>query len=212
MGALKYAAFVLFCASLLSGCVPGGKPPYTVQLYTLEYSSPSPFAFRLDEVVRIDRFSVAQSNNTSAMLFRPQPHKVASYNYHRWHMNPGDMVTEHLLGDFRNANLFHAVLSYRDQEDSRFVVSGTVEEFLQASTVDGWQAVLSVQVTLLDTNNPGSHERILFQKRYRNAEPLTKESPEEFAGGMSRAMSKVSAAILNDVSASVKVRIDNGLR
>jgi ABC-type uncharacterized transport system auxiliary subunit len=209
----KLGVSALLCVLLLAGCFPGSKP-YTVQFYSLEYLSSTPTDVALNELVRIGRFPAAPSYNTSAMLYRPEPHKVATYNYHRWRTNPGDMVTEHLLNDFRSSGLFHAVFSYRDAEEVRFVVDGDLEEFLLSRTGQGWEAVLSVEMSLRCTDKTVPNRKILFQKRYRTAEPLTKESPEEFAGAMSRAMARVSAEIIDDVCASIKARAgdDQALR
>jgi ABC-type uncharacterized transport system auxiliary subunit len=207
---IKLGASALFCAVLLGSCFPGSKPPYVVQFYTLEYPSTISIGLTLKEAVRIGRFFMVQSYNTSAMLYRPKPYEVAAYNYHRWRTNPGDMVTEHLLEDFRSSGLFHAVFSYRHPENVRFVVDGDVGEFLEAKVGAGWEAALSMEVSLRDTATPEAGKEILFQKRYRTVEPLIKESPEEFARGMSRAMARVSGEILGDVYAAVKARADDG--
>jgi ABC-type uncharacterized transport system auxiliary subunit len=207
---IKLGATVLFCAVLLGGCFPGSKPPYVVHFYSIEYPSAVPTGLTMKEAVRIGRFSVVQSYNTSTMFYRPEPYKVAGYSYHRWRTNPGDMVTEHLLEDFRSSGLFHAVFSYRHPENVRFVVDGDVEEFLEAKAGDGWEAALSIEVSLRDTAAHEMGKEILFQKRYRTVEPLTRESPEEFARGMSRAMARVSGEILGDIYTAVKARADDG--
>lgn len=209
MAAFRLAALVAFWSITLLGCFPGSKQPYTVQIYTLDYAFPAQTNVRLDEVVRIDRFFATQSYNTSAMFYRSEPYKVAAYNYHKWRLSPADMVAERLLWDFSSSGLFRAVYSYREKEDSRFVVDGGVEEFLQSREDGQWRAILAVQVNLLDRDRNSPWERLLFQKRYRSAEPLVAESPAEFASGMSRAMSKVSAEILKDVYATVRTSAGN---
>jgi ABC-type uncharacterized transport system auxiliary subunit len=206
---VRLAALALFCTVFLASCFPGGKQPYAVQLYTLEYAFSAPTDTRLDEVVRIDRFFATQSYNTSAMFYRPEPYKMVAYNYHRWRMSPADMVAERLLRDFGSSGLFRAVFSYKEKEDSRFVVDGGVEEFLQSREDGDWCVILSVQVNLLDRDRSNTRERLLFQKRYRSVEPVVKESPAEFARGMSRAMSKVSEEILKDVYIAVLVTTGN---
>jgi ABC-type uncharacterized transport system auxiliary subunit len=214
MPALRLASLIVFSSVLLLSCFPGSKQSYTVQFYMLDYAFPAQTNARLDEVVMVDRFFAAQSYNTSAMFYRSEPYKVAAYNYHRWRMSPADLVAERLFSDFSGSGLFRAVFSYREKEDSRFVVDGGVEEFLESREDGEWRAILSVQVNLLDRDRDNPRERLLFQKRYRSVEPLVTESPAEFAGGMSRAMSKVSAEILKDVYATVRAtaRISQPLR
>jgi ABC-type uncharacterized transport system auxiliary subunit len=200
-----------FCALSLVSCLSGltSKPPYTVNLYTLEYTLRLPSGgSTLDDVIKIDRFSTAQSYNTTSMLSRPGPYRVTAYNYSKWQTYPGDMVTDHLLEDFRSSGLFHAVLSYRDGANYRFVVGGSVEEFVQTKVDGKWQAIISLQVRLVDTGKVGMSERIIFQRRYRSEVPIATESPESFAAAMSKAMSKVSTDILKDVYQSVMETTD----
>jgi cholesterol transport system auxiliary component len=202
---IRLWAVPLLCASFLSGCLPGSKPPYAIQLYTLDYASPEPAGTRLDQLIRIDRFSVAQSYNSAAMVYRPETHRVAVYNYHKWRTNPGDMATDYLLRDFRKSGLFRAVFSYRQSEATRFVVDGAIEEFVESRGPDGWQVILGLQVTLLDLSQAEITRKVVFQKRYRTEQPIGRESPEAFAAGMSAAMAWVSTEIISDVYAAAEV-------
>ncbi len=198
---LLIAAFLL-----LSGCLPGQKPAYLVHLYTLDYAPPVTAGVPVSQPVKIGRFSVAQVYNSTAMPYKAEPYKVAVYTYDKWRTNPGDMVTDYLLRDFEASGLFRAVFSYRNPESTRFRVEGGVQEFLESREKDGWKVLLALQVTLLDLDRPEVTRRVVFQKGYRAAQPITGESPEAFAAGMSEAMSQVSRAIMNDVHAAVAER------
>jgi ABC-type uncharacterized transport system auxiliary subunit len=170
-----------------------------VEFYTLDYIPPVSARGHLDQVIRFDRFSVAESYNSPAMVYRPKAYKLAVYHYHRWRTGPGEMVTDYLVRDFRSSGLFQAVFSYRQREDARFEVDGAVEEFLEAREGDGWKAVLGLAVTLLDRSKPEITSRVMFQKRYRALEPISDQSPGGFARGMSVAMARLSAEITGDV-------------
>ncbi len=208
---LPNAILALFCALVVTGCFPGSKPPYAVQLYTLQYPArSSDAAMNIGEVVKIGRFSVAQSYNTSSMLSTPEPYRITAYNYHKWQTNPGDMVTDRLVADFRSSGLFRAVFSYRDPGDYRFMVDGGVDEFVQARTNEGWRAILSVHVNLIDLSQTAARDKVLWQRHYEGEIPLAQQSPDNFASGMSEAMSKISAEILRDVQASITAASGNG--
>ena len=167
---LRAAIPALVSVLFLTGCLPGAKPPYTVQSYFLEYEAPTPNLPQLSAIVKIGRFSAVRSYDTSAMLYSSEPYRVGTYNYSRWSAYPSELVADSLLRDLRNANLFLAVFSYRDQADARFTIAGSIEEFLQARTAEGWQVILSVRIALLDAERPGP---VVFQRRYRNTRTIS---------------------------------------
>jgi cholesterol transport system auxiliary component len=176
-----------------------------VDQYMLEYAPPEVAGPRLDQTVEIGRFSVAQAYNSTAMVYRADGYRVAAPHYHRWRTNPGDMVTDYLLRDFRASGLFRAVFSYRRPEEARFTVEGGIEEFLELREGGGRKAVLGLEVTLLDRSKPEVSERVVFQKRYRAEEAAIDQSSEALARAMSQAMAALSAEIIGDVHRAVRM-------
>jgi len=189
---------------LLAGC---GKPPVLINNYILEYPAPlvgkNP---RLDAALKVELFAVAQAYNSTAMVYRPQPFKSEVYNFNRWRVNPGYLVTDFLLRDLRNSGLFQAVLSYREAGNARFRLEGGVEEFQELDEADGWKAALVLNVTLLDLHQEELPQRLVFQKNYRAAEPLPEKTPQGLAQGMSRALEKLSARIITDTYEAARRR------
>jgi ABC-type uncharacterized transport system auxiliary subunit len=203
MKVLKSIVLCLLIASA-AGCFSRSKPAYMIDQSTLDY--PAPFVAGLkamNESIKVERFSVSQSYNSQAMVYRAQPFKLAVYNYSRWRVSPGDMTTDYLLRDLQKANVFRAVYSYRDAERSRFVVEGGVEEFLESADKNGFRAILSLNVSLLDMQGKEVSERLLFQRHYQFQEPIRERSPEEFARGMSVNMSRFSEQLAKDLHAAV---------
>ncbi len=198
---------LLVCAFILPGCLPGAKPPHMVELYTLDYAPGTPAGGPLEQVLKVDRFASAQSYNTTAMVYKPEGHKMGVYSYHKWRTNPGDMVTDFLARDLRSAGLFRAVFSFRQPDVARFVVEGGVEEFAESREAGGWKASLRLQVTLLDIDRSDVTSRVMFQKRYHETEPIPDKSPDAFAKGMSAAMRKASTRIMQDVYDAVRDRV-----
>jgi len=182
---------------LLAGC---GKPPTLVHRYILEYPSPAvPGSAKIGEAIKVELFSVAQAYNSPAMVYQTNPYKSDTYHYHRWRVNPGNMVTDYLLRDLRNSGLFKAALPAGSSGKSRFLLEGGVEEMQEIDEPDGWKAALTLNITLLDLNRKELTERVVFQRHYRALEPLTEKTPNGLAQGMSRAMERLSAQIITDI-------------
>jgi ABC-type uncharacterized transport system auxiliary subunit len=192
---------------LISGCSLGAKPSYIVNQYTLEY--PSPILKELtsiNELIKVEPFSVAQTFNTSAMIYKEGPNLRNVDPYNRWRTKPGEMVAEYLVRDLRNSGFFRAVISYNESEETRYLLEGQVDEFLDVSEKDGRKAVLSLNVTFLDLKKKDIAEKVIFQRDYKVVEPYTGTTPAAFAQGMSRAMEKISRQIILDLQNTVKNR------
>jgi len=190
---------------LISGCSLGAKPSYLVNQYALEY--PSPFLKELtsiDELVRVEQFSVAQIFNTSAMIYKEGPNLRNVDPYNRWRTKPGEMAAEYLVRDLRNSGLFRAVISYDHSGETRYLLEGQVDEFLEVSEKDGRKAVLSLHVTFLDLKKRETAEKVIFQRDYKVVEPYTEKTPAALAQGMSRAMEKISRQIILDLQDAAK--------
>jgi len=192
---------------LISGCGFGGKPSYSVNQYALEYPSPILKELTLvNELVRVEQFSVAQIFNTSAMIYKEGPNLRNVDPYNRWRTKPGEMATEYLVRDLRNCGLFRAVISYGHSEETRYLLEGQVDEFLEVSEKDGRKAVLSLHVTFLDLKMRDTAEKVIFQRDYKVVEPYPEKTPAALAQGMSRAMGKISGQIILDLQHAVKSR------
>jgi ABC-type uncharacterized transport system auxiliary subunit len=189
---------------LISGCSLGAKPSYLVNQYTLEYPSPFQKEFTsINELVKVEQFSVAQTFNTSAMIYREGPNLRNVDPYNRWRIKPGEMAAEYLARDLRNSGLFRAVFSCNDSEGTRYLLEGQVDEFLEASEKDGRKAVLGLNVTFLDLKKRDTAEKVIFQRDYKVAEPYPEKTPAALAQGMSRAMEKISRQIILDLQDAV---------
>jgi len=192
------------CALILFGCLPGASPPYVVDRYVLDYAPPPGKGERLDQALGIARFSVAQTYNGTAMIYKDNPYRTAALVYQAWGTNPGDMVTDCLLRDFRASGLFRAVFSFRSPERPRFMVEGGIEEFVESREAGKGLAVLALEVALLDNSAMDVPRSVLFQKQYRTEEPCLDRSAEACARAMSRAMESLSARIIADVHTAVQ--------
>jgi cholesterol transport system auxiliary component len=203
---IKYLVVVSIVLSLIA-CSFGGKPAVMVEQYALEYPPPSVQSLGpMDEVIRLERFSVAQIFNHVKMVYRQKPTHYNDYAYHRWRANPGDMVGDSLLRDLRAAGIFKSVFSWRDVGNMPFILKGGVGEFYESDEKDGRKAILSVHIILIDATSRELTKQIVFQKNYRCEEPVTEKTVQGFALAMSRAVEKLSGQVITDIREAMKNR------
>lgn len=201
----KIAALLIFLL-LWCGC---GKPPMLIKKYLFDYPAPAVKVTPLEENLKVEKFAVAQAFNSTAMVYRTAPYNSETYNYSRWQVNPGYLVTDYLIRDLRNSRLFKAVLPGDSPTKARFALEGGVEEIQELDQGDVWQASLALNITLLDTNENEITKRVLFQKNYQATEPLTEKTPAGLAQAMSRAMEQLSARIITDVYQAAKGKVSS---
>jgi cholesterol transport system auxiliary component len=200
------AGLFFIIAVVFTGCFGRTKAPYVVDQFTLDYASPAIASLiSINEFIRIERFSVAQSFNSTAMVYKPQAYRFDAYPYSRWRVNPGDLLSDFLIRDIRKTSLFKGVFSDYSDEPVRFVLEGAIEEFFESDEGPN-TAVLVVNVTLLDRKEKEITKKLLFQKTYRFATPLQERSPEGLAKGMSSAMAFFSEQLIKDLDSTFKTK------
>jgi ABC-type uncharacterized transport system auxiliary subunit len=201
--------FLLFFSLpiLFVACVSLKQPVNKIEYYTLEYPPPQiKLLDPLPHVIRMDRFTVAPSYNTSQIIYRDQSFKRNAYVYYRWQTNPGATVTTLLKRDIKNSGLFKAVLNPGSRFSSPYMIEGTVDEFFEWDTQNAWKAILTVSIILTEKNKNDIKNRILYQKTYRKAEICQQKKPKAVAEAMSQALSKISEELIIDVYDCLKTR------
>ena len=187
----------LFC---LAGCSALKNPKPKIHHFTLEYTVLKIEDLKpIDAVLRVDRFGVAPAYNSNRMIYRDKSFKRDEYVYSKWIGNPGDIVTYFLARDLRDSGLFKAVFTYKSHLAASYAMEGSVDEFFEWDTPEGWDAVLGLSITLVVLQEPDISKRILFQKSYRVTRRCKEEHPRGFAETMSLAMQEVSLKIIRDV-------------
>ena len=201
---LKKSVLIFLLMILTSGCSFGSKTTYSVNQYTLEYPSPIlKEIVQIKELIKVERFSVANAFDTSAIVYRDGPNLRNIDPYNRWRTKPGDMVTDFLVRDLRDSGLFQAVFSYNQNEETRYLLEGQVNEFMESKDKDGFQAILSLDVTFQDLSKKEVTERIIFQKSYGYTEPLEKETYGGLAQAMSKATENFSRQMMMDLHQAI---------
>jgi ABC-type uncharacterized transport system auxiliary subunit len=192
---------------LFGACVSLNQPVKKIEYYMLEYPLPQIKTLNpLPHVIRMDRFTVAPSYNTSQIIYRDQSFKREAYVYYRWQTNPGAIVTTLLHRDIKNSGLFKAVLDPGSLFSPHYRIEGTVDEFFEWDTQKAWKAILTVSIILNEKDQKDIKNRILFQKTYRKAEICQQKKPKAVAEAMSQALSKISEEMIIDVYDCLKTR------
>ena len=190
---------------LVGGCISFKSPRQKIQYYTLEYTLPDIAGLAsLPASVKIERFTVAPAYNTNRIIYRDKSFKRDEYFYYKWRSNPGDLVTYFLARDMRDSGLFKAVLPQGSGFQVSYVLEGSVDEFVEWDTPEGWNAVLGLTITLMAANEPDVSKKILFQKSYSEKKACIQKNPEGLARAMSLAMGEISRKIIMDIYLALK--------
>ncbi|PKN17908.1 MAG: hypothetical protein CVU71_10275 [Deltaproteobacteria bacterium HGW-Deltaproteobacteria-6] len=203
---LMLAAFLL----LIAGCATSSKPQYNVENYLLNYPAPSwTKPEKLAASVKLNRFSIAAAYNSTHMFFRSDAYSIDSFNYSRWAVNPADMTGDNLLRDMRASGQFLAVFSRHETDESRFIISGGIEEFYLRTDNGNNKAVIGISISMQDSREKETGKRMMFQKKYFREEPLKESSPRGYCQAASRAMEIISREIISDIYAAVKKTVQS---
>jgi cholesterol transport system auxiliary component len=188
----------------LSACLDLKQPRNKIEYYTLEYETPVAHHHPpLSQPIRVNQFTVSPIYNTHRIIYREGLYKREAYVYHKWRVNPGNLVTYLLRRDLQQSGLFKAVVSGNSRLQSAYVLEGSVDEFLEWNKKNGWEAFLSLSITLMQENEPDVSKKIRFQKTYFSAKPCRQKTPAALAEAMSLAMSEISAQIMLDIYTSI---------
>lgn len=181
---------------LLAGC---GQPPVILYRYLPEYPPPVVHREPLLDSLRVESFVAPQYLRSTNMYYRPRPYEIRAYAYHRWQAEPAALVTDMLLRDLRESGLFQGVFAYQQEGAARFQLEGAVQEFAEVDAPAGWQAVVAVNVTLADRQQPELTRRVILNRNYQEAELMVDQTPAGLAAAMSRALARLSGRLIADL-------------
>lgn len=190
-------SFMFILLLSCSACSSFKQPAQPLDYYTLEYEPPQVQGITsLPYVLKVERFGVSPMYNTLQIIYRDRAFRREAYPYEKWRANPGDLVSYFLSRDFKNLGMFKAVAPYDSRVDPSLVMEGSVDEFFEWDSEEGWKAVLTVTTVLLRHPEPDLSKRIIFQKTFHAVKPCKERSVAGLSQAMSEAMAEVSAQII----------------
>ena len=197
---MKRAVSLMIVTVAFFSCVGTKGPPLESKMYALEYPAPGPIVQTpLPCSVRVDAFDVHPSFATDRIAYREKAFLMNTYRYHRWQAPPPLVVTWLLERDLKSAAFCRSVIGSDSFMPATHVLEGTVDEFFEDDAENGWQAVLTLSLTLATTHSGKSGPRILLQRRYSARKPCRYQNPHAVAEAMSLAMAEISEKAIKDI-------------
>lgn len=192
-------AIMLAILFSITGCMKLRMGDKNISFYSLEYDSPRlESASPLPSVIRIERFRVSPLYDSTKMIYREKAFRRDAYIFHKWWANPPDLVSYFLARDLRQSGRFNAVFSPDHSMPASHLIDGMIEEFFEEDDANAWQAVLSLNISVIKEKEPDLSKRILMQKKYAVKAACSEKTPLAFAQAMSRAMAAISEQIIRD--------------
>jgi ABC-type uncharacterized transport system auxiliary subunit len=195
---------VLITSSCITVNVPiGGDPESTATVWTVEPARPDPLSVSMDHVVQIKDFTAAQSVQGVQMIVLGEDGTMNKSSMDIWSSRPIEMLPDILLRDMVASRGWGAVLRSSTMLPEDLIVEGFIREFGGREAGGKWEAVIDVDVTLLD----GHTYDLLFQENYRFHWELQSPSYAELAGAMNTLVGIWSEEVMDDIwSATLPLR------
>lgn len=185
------------------------QPAHPVNYYTLEYAVPEiSVPTPLPVILRVEKFQISPAYNTNNIIYREAPFGLDPYTYHKWRVNPADLVTYFLTRDLNEASLFRSVVTLKSRLMATHILEGIVDDFYEQEEEDTWKAVLTIRITLIKNNEPDISKQILFHKKYSQRTTLCQNNPQALAEAMSQNMASISNRIARDIYSHVSESVE----
>jgi ABC-type uncharacterized transport system auxiliary subunit len=147
-GALR-AAYALFATMAMGGC---GSVHYPAH-YTLNFepSVQAPAPARSTSTIAVADLGCPDYLCADRIVYRPTPAEVAFYEYHRWAVNPREMIAHYLADRVRSRSLFASVTDAESRIGTDFILNGTIDRLEEVDEGRRVAAVCALSAQLRDT-------------------------------------------------------------
>jgi ABC-type uncharacterized transport system auxiliary subunit len=200
--------FLITMFMLLSfvSCLNLKQPANKILYYALEYNPPEFSGMpRLSHTIKIDRFTVSPLYDNMGIVYKENEYQRDAYAYHKWRVNPGDIVTDLLTRDMRDSGLFKAVLPGGGIGTGTFyILGGNVDKFYEEDVNKDWNGILSLTINLVNEKEKDPEKKIMFQKTYLRKKKCEKKNPQALAKALSQGMNEISREIIEDIYTRLK--------
>lgn len=212
MHSQKYILYTLIIFSLLFqySCMNFKQPNPEIKYYTLEYDPPD-FSGKVELpcIIKLESFRVSPLYDTTGIIYRENAYERTPYTYHRWSVNPGELVTYFTGRDLKHSGLFKEVLLPGERtRESSYRLAGMLDEFYELDNKKEWAGVLSLSISLIPEGDLKKSGQAIFQKTYKVTEKCKKKNPASLAEALSKAMEKISIEIGEDLYDFIKKGIE----
>jgi ABC-type uncharacterized transport system auxiliary subunit len=145
---------VLSLAALVILASCGGKVRYP-SYYTLNLPAPPdpPAADKVHATLSVHEFRAPAYLRQGAIVYKTSPEQVGFYSYHRWAVDPRELVTSSIIDRLRASGTFAHVKAYDGRRDVDYVLSGRLEKLEELDYKGGVrvEVAMSAEMTSLAT-------------------------------------------------------------
>jgi len=145
-------SFAVMALIVLAGC--GGAVKYP-NYYALHIPAPPdpPAQEGVRASLAVREFRSPNYLHQGAIVYKTSPEQIGFYNYHRWGVDPREVVTNAVTDRLRASGNFTQVKVYDGRSDVDYVLSGRIEK-LEEIDYDGGvkvEVAITAQMTNLTT-------------------------------------------------------------
>jgi cholesterol transport system auxiliary component len=158
-------------------------------------------------VLKINKLRVSPIFAGRAMVYRVADLQYESDFYDEWFVAPGTLVTQQVHQWLSRSAGFETVVVGTNHVEPTHLLEGTVTEFYGDFRAAP-RAVLGLELHLLDA----IHERQFFRRTYHQDVPLSDQSSEALARGLTEALRAVLVDVVKDITAVELVRTPRSSR
>ena len=122
--------------------------------YVLNFPPPPPSLAALRDIrgaLAIQEFQCPQYLCEGRIVYRSSPEEIEFYEFHRWAMNPRDMITQSVADSIRSKALFESVSLKGTGVEPAYVLKGTIERLEEVDEGRDVRVVCTISAQLLDT-------------------------------------------------------------
>ena len=158
-------------------------------------------------VLKINKLRVSPLFAGRAMVYRVADLQYESDFYDEWFVAPGTLVTQQVHQWLSRSAGFETVVVGTNHVEPTHLLEGTVTEFYGDFRAAP-RAVLGLELHLLDA----IHERQFFRRTYHQDVPLSDQSSDALARGLTEALRAVLVDVAKDIAAVELVRTPKSSR
>jgi len=158
-------------------------------------------------VLKINKLRVSPLFAGRAMVYRVADLQYESDFYDEWFVAPGTLVTQQVHQWLSRSAGFETVVVGTNHVEPTHLLEGTVTEFYGDFRAAP-RAVLGLELHLLDA----IHERQFFRRTYHQDVPLSDQSSDALARGLTEALRAVLVDVVKDITAVGLVRTPRSSR
>jgi cholesterol transport system auxiliary component len=158
-------------------------------------------------VLKINKLRVSPIFAGRAMVYRVADLQYESDFYDEWFVAPGTLVTQQVHQWLSRSAGFEMVVVGTNHVEPTHLLEGTVTEFYGDFRAAP-RAVLGLELHLLDA----LHERQFFRRTYHQDVPLSDQSSDALARGLTEALRAVLVDVAKDIAAVELVRTPRSSR